>query len=49
MDDKVEPSCYDENPDNVRLVVEDIFKYWLKRYGDQRDIHPFPTRRSADL
>lgn len=31
MDDMVEPSFYDENPDHVRLVVEDIFKNWRNR------------------
>ncbi|NOL52502.1 type I restriction endonuclease subunit R [Pelistega suis] len=31
MDDSVEPSFYDENPEHVRLVVEDIFKHWKNR------------------
>ncbi|WP_251421363.1 type I restriction endonuclease subunit R [Veillonella agrestimuris] len=31
MDDEVAPSFYDENPDHVRLVVEDIFKNWRNR------------------
>lgn len=31
MDDMVEPSFYDNNPDHVRLVVEDIFKNWRNR------------------
>lgn len=34
MDDAVEPSFYDENPDHVRLVVEDIFKNWRNRSND---------------
>lgn len=36
MDDKVEPSFYDENPDHVRLVVEDIFKNWRNRSNEGR-------------
>jgi len=31
MDDAVEPSFYDENPDHIKLVVEDIFKNWRNR------------------
>lgn len=31
MDDAIEPSFYDENPDHVKLVVEDIFKNWRNR------------------
>ncbi|GGI62969.1 type I restriction endonuclease subunit R [Limosilactobacillus caviae] len=31
MDDKVEPSVYDENPKHVELVVKDILKNWNKR------------------
>ena len=31
MDDAVEPSFYDENPDHIRLVVEDIFRNWRNR------------------
>ena len=34
MDDAVEPSFYDENPDHVKLVVEDIFKNWRNRSSD---------------
>lgn len=34
MDDAVEPSFYDENPDHVRLVVADIFKNWRNRSND---------------
>ncbi|WP_353948720.1 HsdR family type I site-specific deoxyribonuclease [Sporolactobacillus sp. Y61] len=34
MDDAVEPSFYDENPDHVRLVVEDIFKNWRNRSNE---------------
>ena len=31
MDDKVEPSVYDENHKHIELVVEDILKNWNKR------------------
>lgn len=31
MDDAVEPSFYDENPEHVELVVADIFKNWRNR------------------
>lgn len=31
MDDAVEPSFYDENPEHIRLVVKDIFKNWRNR------------------
>lgn len=34
IDDKIEPSFYDENPEHVRLVVEDIFKNWKNRSSD---------------
>lgn len=34
IDDKVEPSFYDENPEHVHLVVEDIFKNWRNRSCD---------------
>lgn len=34
MDDAVEPSFYDENPDHIRLVVEDIFKNWRNRSNE---------------
>lgn len=34
MDDAVEPSFYDENPEHIRLVVEDIFKNWRNRSND---------------
>lgn len=34
MDDAVEPSFYDENPDHVKLVVEDIFKNWRNRSNE---------------
>ena len=34
MDDAVEPSFYDENPDHIRLVVTDIFKNWRNRSND---------------
>ncbi|HDR0642294.1 HsdR family type I site-specific deoxyribonuclease [Pasteurella multocida] len=31
MDDSIEPSFYDENPEHVELVVKDIFKHWKNR------------------
>ncbi len=31
MDDAIEPSFYDENPDHIKLVVEDVFKNWRNR------------------
>ncbi len=31
MDDAIEPSFYDENPDHVREVVRDIFDNWRNR------------------
>lgn len=34
MDDAIKPSFYDENPEHVRLVVEDIFKNWRNRSND---------------
>lgn len=34
MDDAVEPSFYDENPDHIRLVVDDIFKNWRNRSNE---------------
>lgn len=34
MDDAISPSFYDENPDHVRLVVEDIFANWRNRSND---------------
>ncbi|WP_454055063.1 type I restriction endonuclease subunit R [Clostridium sp. Marseille-Q7071] len=34
MDDAVEPSFYDENPEHVKLVVEDIFKNWRNRSNE---------------
>lgn len=34
MDDAVEPSFYDENPDHVREVVRDIFDNWRNRSCD---------------
>lgn len=36
IDDKVEPSFYDENKEHVKLVVEDIFKNWKNRSCDGR-------------
>ncbi|MBS8115431.1 hypothetical protein F6P88_13985, partial [Streptococcus suis] len=33
MDDAVTSSVYDENPEHVRLVVEDVFKHWANRSG----------------
>jgi type I restriction enzyme R subunit len=34
IDDTIEPSFYDENPEHVRLVVEDIFKNWRNRSNE---------------
>ncbi|MHA0856333.1 type I restriction endonuclease subunit R [Paenibacillus sp. CMAA1364] len=34
MDDAVEPSFYDENPDHIKLVVEDIFGNWRNRSNE---------------
>lgn len=34
MDDAVEPSFYDENPDHIQLVVEDIFQNWRNRSNE---------------
>ena len=34
MDDAVEPSFYDENPDHVREVVKDIFDNWRNRSNE---------------
>lgn len=31
MDDAVEPSFYDENPEYIKLVVKDIFEKWQNR------------------
>ena len=36
MDDAVEPSFYDENPDHIRLVVKDIFDKWKNRSNNGR-------------
>ncbi len=36
MDDAVTSSVYDENPEHVRLVVEDVFKHWANRSGSGR-------------
>ncbi|WP_153057939.1 hypothetical protein, partial [Streptococcus suis] len=36
MDDAVTSSIYDENPEHVRLVVEDVFKHWANRSGSGR-------------
>lgn len=34
MDDAVEPSFYDENPEHIKLVVEDIFRNWRNRSNE---------------
>lgn len=34
MDDAVEPSFYDENPDHVREVVKDVFDNWRNRSNE---------------
>lgn len=36
MDDAVEPSFYDENPEHVKEVVRDIFENWRNRSVDGR-------------
>jgi type I restriction enzyme R subunit len=36
MDDAVEPSFYDENPEHIRLVVKDIFTNWRNRSNEGR-------------
>ncbi|MDR2108421.1 MAG: DEAD/DEAH box helicase family protein, partial [Coriobacteriales bacterium] len=36
MDDAVEPSFYDENPEHIRLVVSDIFANWRNRSNEGR-------------
>jgi type I restriction enzyme R subunit len=34
MDDAVEPSFYDENPDHIEEVVRDVFKNWRNRSNE---------------
>ena len=34
IDDVIEPSFYDENPEHVRLVVQDVFKSWKNRSNE---------------
>lgn len=34
IDDAIEPSFYDENPEHVRLVVQDVFKSWKNRSNE---------------
>lgn len=34
MDDAIEPSFYDENPDHVKEVVRDIFENWRNRSSE---------------
>ncbi|MDU2242460.1 MAG: HsdR family type I site-specific deoxyribonuclease [Paenibacillus sp.] len=48
MDDAVEPSFYDENPDHVKLVVEDIFKHWRNRSNEGKYNALFTTRVGGD-
>lgn len=36
MDDAIEPSFYDENPDHVKEVVKDIFDNWRNRSVDYK-------------
>lgn len=36
MDDAIEPSFYDENPDHIKLVVKDIFDKWPNRSNDSK-------------
>lgn len=44
MDDAVEASFYDENPDHIKLVVEDIFKNWRNRSNKGKYNALFTTR-----
>ncbi len=44
MDDQVSSSFYDENPEHVRLVVDDIFRHWQNRSNDGRYNALFTTR-----
>ena len=44
IDDAVSPSFYDENPEHIRLVVEDIFKNWKNRSNDGKYNALFTTR-----
>ncbi|MBE5965608.1 MAG: type I restriction endonuclease subunit R [Lachnospiraceae bacterium] len=44
MDDTIEPSFYDENPDHIKLVVEDVFKNWRNRSNEGRYNALFTTR-----
>ena len=34
MDDAIGPTFYDENPDHVKLVVQDIFENWINRSNE---------------
>jgi type I restriction enzyme R subunit len=34
MDDAVEPSFYDENPEHIKLVVKDVFENWRNRSNE---------------
>ncbi|MBY5034448.1 DEAD/DEAH box helicase family protein [Streptococcus gallolyticus] len=43
MDDAVEPSFYDENPDHVREVVKDIYKNWRNRSNEGKYNAMFTT------
>lgn len=36
MDDAVEPSFYDENPEHIKLVVKDIFEKWQNRSNSSK-------------
>ena len=44
MDDTIEPGFYDENPDHIKLVVEDIFKNWRNRSNEGKYNALFTTR-----
>ena len=34
MDDSIETSFYDENPEHIKLVVEDVFRNWRNRSNE---------------
>lgn len=39
MDDSIESSFYDENPEHIKLVVEDIFRHWKNRSNWDKDLN----------
>lgn len=44
IDDTIEPSFYDENPEHIRLVVADVFKNWRNRSNQGKYNALFTTR-----